>query len=149
MGTRSVIRIKRAELGSMDIYHHWDGYPEGVGFKLLNAIENYFDGATSAKVFESEQFANMLVKNTAGLDDNGFDVTLWKHGDIEYFYEIDFGKRDELNKEDALKAVKCWSVRFDFDGEYDDYHELKEEFIDLMPLYEQAKANAGQEVANG
>lgn len=141
MGTRSVIRIKRAELGSVDIYHHWDGYPEGVGFKLLNAIENYFDGATSAKVLESERFANMLVKNTAGLDDNGFDVTLWKHCDIEYFYEIDFGKRDELSKEDALKAVKCWSVRFDFDCEYDDYHELKEEFIDLMPLYEEAKAN--------
>ena len=38
MSTRSVIRIKEKQYGKtnkLDLYHHHDGYIEGVGFDLM------------------------------------------------------------------------------------------------------------------
>ena len=135
MSTRCVVRIKRGDVGSVDIYHHRDGYPEGVGVQLLGTIERYFEGKPQNFELWSEELANRLVKNTdKKLDDGGYQITLGKHGDLEYFYEIDFGKGDGLTKQKALAAVRCWPLRFDWDGDWKDYDDLKEEEVNLFEV---------------
>ena len=135
MSTRCVIRIKRGDVGSVDLYHHCDGYPEYVGMKLLETIERYFEGKPKDCEMWSEELANRLVKNTdKKLDDDGYRITLAKHGDLEYLYEIDFGREDGLTKTKALAAVRCWPLRFDWDGDWKDYDELKEKEINLFDV---------------
>ena len=135
MSTRCVIRIKRGSVGSVDIYHHCDGYPSGVGVWLLDTIERWFVGRPAGHVLDSEIPANRLVKNEdEKLNDDGYEITLAKHVDLEYFYEIDFGDSDSLTKTKALAAVRCWSLRFDFEGDWKDYDELVEEEIDLLEV---------------
>ena len=135
MSTRCVVRIKRGDVGSVDLYHHCDGYPDGVGVQLLETIERWFEGRPSGHVMCSETLADRLVKNQdAKLNDDGYRITLGKHGDLEYFYEIDFGRADSLTKIKALAAVRCWPLRFDWNGDWKDYDELKEEEVNLFEV---------------
>ena len=135
MSTRCVIRIKRGQVGSVDLYHHCDGYPDGVGVQLLGTIERWFDGRPGNNTMDSEILANRLVKNEdKELNDDSYEITLAKHCDLEYFYEIDFGPADDLTKTKALAALRCWSLRFDFEGDWKDYDELEEEEIDLLEV---------------
>lgn len=145
MSTRSVVRIKRGSVGSVDIYHHCDGYPDGVGFALLDTIERWFAGKPEQYELDSEQLVNRLVKNQDKvLDDDGYEVTLAKHCDLEYFYEIDFGDSDGLTKAKALAAVRCWPLRFDFDGGWKDYDELMEDEVNLFDLKTKAAQGDGE-----
>lgn len=47
MGTRSVI-ARPDGTGFKGVYHHWDGYPSGVGATLFLARRAFFDGDTEA-----------------------------------------------------------------------------------------------------
>ncbi len=144
MSTRCVIRIKRGSVGSVDLYHHCDGYPEGVGVQLLATIERWFEGRPGGHEMDSEILANRLVKNEdEKLNDDSYEITLAKHVDLEYFYEIDFGDSDSLTKTKALAAVRCWSLRFDWDGGWKDYDELKEEEINLFEVKTKMDEGAG------
>ena len=50
MATRATIHVAKREEGVsfsekpdktiVDIYHHWDGYPEGLGVTLADYLEN-------------------------------------------------------------------------------------------------------------
>ena len=81
MSTRCNIVLKTGRRFFKDIYlyHHHDGYPEGVGADLVNRLKDHFTGATV------EDIANKLVKD---LDDE-YEITTCLHGDIEYLYVID------------------------------------------------------------
>lgn len=87
MSTRCNIIIKWQNK-KIVLYHHHDGYPEGVGRDLkfyLSKIHYWCD----------EAIARNLVKNTAGLRDNEYEPSMGLHGDIEYVYEIDC-RREKL-----------------------------------------------------
>lgn len=82
MATRCNIIIKRENEPMYQLYHHYDGYTDGVGNELLDMLQT------------------KSLKNTQGVIDyilqddgyeyegvNGKDCKL--HGDIEYLYVID------------------------------------------------------------
>lgn len=94
MSTRSEILVK-CSFGSCKLYHHHDGYIEGVGFDLY---ERFFakDGEWfNRKNYEGKQIipsasdiVNSLVKDA----DEEYEITFSNHIDIEYYYEIDVEK---------------------------------------------------------
>jgi hypothetical protein len=45
MSTRSVI-ARKTETGFAGVYHHWDGYPSGLGTCLYQMRRHEFDGST-------------------------------------------------------------------------------------------------------
>ena len=89
MSTRCVVKvINNGQV--VNLYHHCDGYPEGVGFCLLKLMKKYKENETADACW----FVNKMVKN------GRFEVTFYNHSDIEYYYEMNFDKMD----------VKCMSV---------------------------------------
>ena len=41
MGTRSRIGLQLEDGSVLSAYHHWDGYPEGLGKKLVKSFNSY------------------------------------------------------------------------------------------------------------
>lgn len=126
MSTRSEIVIKETynwngsrHADQLKLYHHFDGYPEGVGkFLIENVLPLIQKGNPSISYI-----ANFLIKSTK---DDGYEVTLGKHVDIEYFYEINLTKR----------SIKCWSAHYKSgkDGIYR-LNKTKEENLErFLPL---------------
>jgi hypothetical protein len=106
MSTRSVIRIK-GDGKKVDLYHHYDGYIEGVGFDLLDMF--YKNG--ELKFGFIENVVNNLIKK----ENDCYEWTPYKHGDIEYFYTIDVDKNELTAKEvdnwgDRMKTLKKWNT---------------------------------------
>lgn len=85
MATRCNIIIKDRSNRRIYLYHHHDGYPEGVGADLKKFLEQFQE-------WQIRQYggllANKLVKNQAGLDDEEYEVAPGLHGDIQYLYVI-------------------------------------------------------------
>lgn len=86
MATRCNIIIKRNEedLNPICLYHHWDGYPEGVGHDLYRYLLEH-------KCLSKTGLANKLVREGLEMDgnlDKGYEITDNIHGDIEYIYII-------------------------------------------------------------
>ena len=75
MATRAMISIAKREEGVsfseipnetiVDIYHHWDGYPEGLGVEIAESFTNY--------------------RKIEGWEVEGLNIV---HGDVEYIYYI-------------------------------------------------------------
>ena len=102
MSTRSEILIK--DYGtyagkkwslSGKLYHHHDGYPEGVGRHLMEQIYPLLLKSNNVRV---DEIANKLIKDV----DDEYEMTVCKHVDIEYFYEIDIPK----------KQIKCYHAHY-------------------------------------
>jgi len=99
MSTRCCVVVKD-KWDKFTLYHHHDGYPEGVGADLKSYIERIKENDWSV---DAERFANVLIKNESertGFNDNEFEITMRLHGDIEYLYEVDC----------QTMTLKCWSV---------------------------------------
>lgn len=79
MSTRASILIKDNSESSVRLYHHHDGYPEGVGMDLVERLNKTFE------YYGWEQFANRLVKDSK----DEYELTSDIHGDEEYLYEVD------------------------------------------------------------
>ena len=97
MSTRCNVIVKdctiqngvKKENWQVKLYHHHDGYPEGVGKDLTNFINKLEDD------FYVEDVVNGLLKNEK---DKGYKWCNSLHGDIEYLYTIemiDWKKEDE------------------------------------------------------
>ena len=86
MSTRCIVRIK-GKIGNsekqVDLYHHHDGYIEGVGFDLINRFYDF--GSQSFNFREITRVVNTLIKDNS----DEYEFTLYKHTDIEYFYTVD------------------------------------------------------------
>ena len=103
MSTRCNIRIVDESGNEVMLYHHHDGYPEGVGKQLdllmqAGAFGNFPcpEGIANKLIKWNFKF-DVLKKNleNKGIDpseltceDDGYDVTCCLHGDIEYMYII-------------------------------------------------------------
>lgn len=92
MSTRAHIRIIDGK-EQIQLYHHFDGYPEGVGADLKEFLEK-------KNIWNGEIIANELIKSK---EDDGYEVTTCLHGDEEYIYVIDC----------KAKSLKCYSHGWD------------------------------------
>ena len=105
MATRAMISIAKREEGVsfsiepyktiVDIYHHWDGYPEGLGVTLASYLNNMkIVNGISSKDNESYLFNGvgcMAASIVAELKDGPGDVYIEprdSHGWIEYQYYV-------------------------------------------------------------
>ena len=78
MATRANIVI-RSTGRTYWLYHHWDGYPSYLGAKLGDFLMGNKD--------DIDSIATQLIKGVA-LEDDGFELTNFRHLDIEWLYEI-------------------------------------------------------------
>lgn len=62
------------------LYHHHDGYPEGVGMDL----KRRFIPDDTKYSWDIDTIVNSLIKDK----DDEYEFTAFKHGDIEYLYVI-------------------------------------------------------------
>lgn len=105
MSTRAHIRIFSDE-GTQMLYHHHDGYPDGIGIDLKSIVDEIYD--------DPKQGIEKLINDKLELHDLGYEETGCLHGDEEYIYVIDC--RDRTIKcfrrglhdsfEDCFKAEK-------------------------------------------
>ena len=101
------------------IYHHWDGYPSWLGEQLMKILQKHKEH----KYLDIYELANELIKNP---DDEGYEITNQRHGDIEYLYVI--------NVEN--KTIDCIATEFGsqcddkllFSGKYDTDAEIEKWF---------------------
>jgi len=99
MSTRANIILE--EMGNhLWLYHHCDGYPSYLGKHLMEFMSTKHK-KDYADIYD---IANELFKN----DDNGFELTQKRHGDIEYLYIINIEN----------KTIEC--IKTGFDTEYED-----------------------------
>ena len=103
MATRAMISIAKREEGVsfskepnqtiVDIYHHWDGYPEGLGVTLASYLNGYHIvngiGRENDKLFNG--IGCMAASIVAELKDGAGDVYIEpreSHSWIDYHYYI-------------------------------------------------------------
>jgi len=113
MSTRCNIILKD-DKHQVILYHHCDGYPEGVGAYLY---KGFHETLTGCKHIYLDDCVNSLLKDEK---DSSYEWTECIHGDIEYLYEIDTHN----------KTLKCWK--------YDGWNGEKVKEIDLSKINEEA-----------
>lgn len=86
MSTRCQVKILQDD-SEILLYHHCDGYPEGVGFCLLKLMER-------CKDWFAGELATKMVR------EGNFEVSARYHLDIEYLYEMDLNSG----------RVRCFAV---------------------------------------
>ena len=97
MSTRSNIII--TDRGARHfLYHHHDGYPEGVGVQLQKCAKQWFDKYSFPW---ASLIANKLIKDEMGLNDKEYEITTDVHGDIDYLYVVNIKAR----------TIRCYAVR--------------------------------------
>ena len=97
MATRCNIIIKRENEPMFQLYHHWDGYTDGVGNELLDMLQS--------KSTENTQVVIDHILQDDGYEYEGVNGEECKlHADIDYLYVIDLAK----NMLQAY-AVDLWS----------------------------------------
>lgn len=105
MSTRSNI-IVEDQYGRVQVYRHYDGYPEGVIPELIKALEF----AWPLPRFEADDFAAAIVR--AWKDEGGGNIRIdgnpkafeLVHGDTEYVYVIKFDK----DKKELFVEIYDW-----------------------------------------
>lgn len=92
MSTRATIKITE-ENDTIWVYHHSDGYPDGIGSDLKEYLKEL-------KYWSADEIATVLVKGkTVGKShniwtgearqgDDGYEITTCQHGDESYGYHI-------------------------------------------------------------
>lgn len=95
MSTRANIRITEGD-GQILLYHHCDGYPEGVGKELKEFLKFY-------KYWDPERIASDLATMKNRYEKYPYECAICLHGDEAYVYVIDCDK----------KTLTCYSHRWD------------------------------------
>lgn len=94
MSTRCQVKVITMKDDLM-LYHHCDGYPEGVGYCLSKLMDRFED---TKGFWSADDIVNDMIKK------GNFEITLGNHSDIEYLYEMDF-----LAREVRCYAVNNWN----------------------------------------
>ena len=113
MSTRCTIKVieNKDDEQPMWIYHHCDGYPEGVGEQLKNYLKEKKRGLF---YWDKCVIVNDIVKNGINYPDcididKHFEVTEGQHGDEEYGYVIN-------TEEKSLCYYELGRNEFDWSG---------------------------------
>lgn len=105
MSTRSQVKVI-ARGKEVMLYHHCDGYPEGVGFCLLKILKKNHNG------WREDELVSRMVRK------GNFEITFGKHCDIEYYYELNFDKEQVICMEvnnwgDTMEIIKHIDLQYD------------------------------------
>lgn len=95
MSTRCNIVVRDSKRQYI-LYHHHDGYPEGVGIDLWNRFSDKLGNTR----YDAINVVNELLKDK---EDDDYELTHGLHSDIEYLYEIDL-----MNERISCKSVTNW-----------------------------------------
>lgn len=106
MSTRATIKIVKKGRKPEWLYHHSDGYPDGVGCDLLEFLSYY----------NNEKWIPKELSEYIREKEYGYEITEGQHGDEEYGYLIDCDKH----------TLRCYWL--ECDG-----YEWKEENIECIP----------------
>ena len=90
MSTRATIKIVKKGKDDLWMYHHSDGYPDGVGCELLEFLSNIGD----------ENWNQNYISNRINNENSSYEFTSGQHGDEEYAYLIDCDAH----------TLKCYSI---------------------------------------
>lgn len=123
MSTRCCVKVIKKfsddKIAEVMIYHHCDGYPEGVGVDLVNRSKKWGTGwqFKQERSWNIDNVVNSLIKD----ENDRYEFTAYNHIDIEYLYTIDC---------DA-KTIKCneanWIFGEDENGEQVSRNEIGKE----------------------
>lgn len=121
MSTRCCVKVVRnfGEAGTTDriekamLYHHHDGYPEGVGVDLKNRSLKW---PSYYGIWDMDEIVNSLIKDTK----DEYEFTVYDHTDIEYLYTINCNKM-------TITCNKCRWIFEDEHGNVVDKSEIGEE----------------------
>lgn len=119
MATRANIILDSNHYNRIWLYHHWDGYPSGLGINLMEFLEKN-GNVVNDYCRDSIHLANLLIKDEK---DDGYELTNDQHGDIDYLYKIDTSDRTIrayriTDMEGSAVFLKC--------AKYDDAKEIEE-----------------------
>jgi len=94
MSTRSSVKID-----GINLYSHWDGYPQGMAFKLYQTIENLYDFRRN--YFNENRFLNAFIAGNISNCEIDLSYSIWGQ---EYRYEIEKKhiKAFEVSSENVL-----------------------------------------------
>lgn len=95
MSTRCNVIIKN-DKDFIQLYHHYDGYPAGVGRMLQKCIH---DMISMDILLDTHPVVEYLCSQNGGSEWE-LDTTQYLHGDIEFLYIVDLYE----------KSVKCFSI---------------------------------------
>lgn len=136
MSTRSEIVFYKGKKQLTKLYHHCDGYLEGVGLDLyLLAFKDLYEDKN--KTMDIDWFINILQHQ---INDDGYETTIYNHTDIEYQYNIQVDKYYRLS---SISVVHGYNIY----GEKDIYRDRREivdvydfeAFITYLDRYIQSK----------
>lgn len=90
MATRCNVLFKCGE-NSIKFYRHWDGYLSSTGANLIEIV----DRAIARQINSYYNYAGILTalieeKRSADEDRPQYEPTMGRHGDIEFFYVINY-----------------------------------------------------------
>ena len=117
MSTRCQVRIIKNGY-PLNLYHHYDGYfKNGVGEQLHNALKPYREMPANTD-FEREVRDDRALESVMKLvrEDKSYEPTFWRHGDIEYFYLLNFDKGEFMGWQTPV--CKAWDDLSDEDGKW-------------------------------
>lgn len=103
MSTRCMIKICKKNFASEFVYHHCDGYPDGVGSELVKILGYY-----KTVEWTPNKISNALESYDSQYEKDG-DINA--HGDEDYLYIIDCDK----------KTIKCYEANYN--ASFDDLGE--------------------------
>jgi len=90
------------------LYHHHDGYPEGVGANLAEFLHKCNDKREYVPMFFNYVINDMIKGKVTWVDgtpDDEYEWTGGQHGDIEYLYTIEYaGRTVTLNVEGIYRT---------------------------------------------
>ncbi|MFI3244744.1 MAG: hypothetical protein R3Y56_10885 [Akkermansia sp.] len=108
MSTRCKVRIIDTTDKYIEFYHHWDGYPEGVGFELLELLNSFPINKPSNLSPEPniDIELNTFIRGLMNLEGGKqYEFDFKRHGDIEYLYCVHLKDR----------SIRCIKGYFEYD----------------------------------
>ena len=88
MSTRCCVKVVKHfenKTAEVMIYHHHDGYPEGVGVDLVKRSKKWKGPFQDRKEWDIDDVVNSLIKDQT----DEYEYTAYNHCDIEFLYTID------------------------------------------------------------
>lgn len=126
MSTRCIVAITYNRK-TVELYHHCDGYPEGIGFFLAKCMNRYIKEKETRRIFHDADF--LASHWVAG---NDFEITFSRHCDIEYYYEFNLDKQTVIGM-----SVNNWGETMEIYEKFDCLEEYEKNKDKDIYLYEE------------
>lgn len=152
MSTRCHVIVEKGN-NKTYLYHHCDGYPEGVGAELKDFIIH-----ANTKVFSTiEEFCNNLIDYS-----DEYRIDAYCHGDEEYIYTINLDSNQltcydvkwfnglDASDDNLDKYNKVFIFDFNSDKTMKDtYNNLHTMLSERVVTFKYKKANGEERIATG